>query len=27
VLQIAEAHVSHGGGGAIYVYLRKGRDT
>jgi DNA-nicking Smr family endonuclease len=27
VLQIAEAHVSHGGGGAIYVYLRKSRDA
>lgn len=26
VLQIAEAHVSHGGGGAIYVYLRKSRE-
>ena len=26
VLQIAEAHQSHGGGGAIYVYLRKNRD-
>jgi DNA-nicking Smr family endonuclease len=26
VLQIAEAHVSHGGGGAIYVYLRRNRE-
>lgn len=25
VLQIAEAHVSHGGGGAYYVYLRRQR--
>lgn len=25
VLQVAPAHVSHGGGGAFYVYLRKGR--
>lgn len=25
VLQIAEAHVSHGGGGAYYVYLRRTR--
>ncbi len=25
VLQVAEAHVSHGGGGAYYVYLRRSR--
>jgi DNA-nicking Smr family endonuclease len=25
VLQIAQAHVSHGGGGAYYVYLRRNR--
>lgn len=25
VMQVAPAHVSHGGGGAYYVYLRKGR--
>lgn len=25
VLQLAEAHVKHGGGGAYYVYLRKSR--
>jgi DNA-nicking Smr family endonuclease len=25
VLQISQAHLSHGGGGAYYVYLRKGR--
>ena len=25
VLQIAEAHLRHGGGGAYYVYLRRGR--
>ncbi|MDU8927957.1 Smr/MutS family protein [Alisedimentitalea sp. MJ-SS2] len=25
VLQVAEAHVSHGGGGAYYVYLRRNR--
>lgn len=25
VLQIAPAHISHGGGGAFYVYLRKNR--
>ncbi len=25
VLQVAEAHLRHGGGGAIYVYLRKPR--
>lgn len=25
VLQIAEAHLKHGGGGALYVYLRKPR--
>jgi DNA-nicking Smr family endonuclease len=25
VLQIAEAHVKHGGAGAYYVYLRRGR--
>ncbi|MCR9125015.1 MAG: Smr/MutS family protein [Rhodobacteraceae bacterium] len=25
VLQISEAHVSHGGGGAYYVYLRRAR--
>ncbi|QEW22883.1 putative DNA endonuclease SmrA [Marinibacterium anthonyi] len=25
VLQIAEAHVSHGGGGAYYVYLKRAR--
>ncbi|MBL4768447.1 MAG: Smr/MutS family protein [Rhodobacteraceae bacterium] len=25
VMQVSEAHVSHGGGGAYYVYLRKGR--
>lgn len=25
VMQISEAHISHGGGGAYYVYLRKGR--
>lgn len=25
ILQIAPAHISHGGGGAFYVYLRKGR--
>lgn len=24
VLQVAEAHVSHGGSGALYVYLRRG---
>jgi DNA-nicking Smr family endonuclease len=26
VLQLAEAHHSHGGSGAIYVYLRRSRD-
>ncbi|WP_137700940.1 Smr/MutS family protein [Marimonas lutisalis] len=26
VLQVAEAHVKHGGGGAYYVYLRRSRD-
>ena len=26
VLQVAEAHVSHGGGGAYYVYLRRLRE-
>jgi len=25
VLEISEAHVSHGGGGALYVYLRRAR--
>jgi DNA-nicking Smr family endonuclease len=25
VMQVSEAHISHGGGGAFYVYLRKGR--
>ncbi|MFG6543173.1 Smr/MutS family protein, partial [Sulfitobacter sp. M22298] len=25
VLQVAQAHVSHGGGGAYYVYLRRNR--
>ena len=25
VLQVAPAHISHGGGGAYYVYLRRGR--
>jgi DNA-nicking Smr family endonuclease len=25
VLQVAQAHVSHGGGGAYYVYLRRYR--
>lgn len=25
ILQISPAHISHGGGGAFYVYLRKGR--
>lgn len=25
ILQITPAHISHGGGGAFYVYLRKGR--
>jgi len=25
VLQVAEAHLKHGGGGAYYVYLRRGR--
>lgn len=25
VLQVSEAHVSHGGGGALYIYLRKPR--
>ena len=25
VLEIREAHLRHGGGGAYYVYLRKGR--
>ncbi|MCF6233786.1 MAG: Smr/MutS family protein [Rhodobacteraceae bacterium] len=25
VLQISPAHISHGGGGALYVYLRRGR--
>jgi DNA-nicking Smr family endonuclease len=25
VLQIAEAHLKHGGGGAFYVYLRRSR--
>lgn len=25
VLQVAEAHISHGGSGAYYVYLRRGR--
>ena len=25
VLQISQAHISHGGGGALYVYLRRGR--
>ncbi|MFT4959407.1 MAG: DNA-nicking Smr family endonuclease [Paracoccaceae bacterium] len=25
VMQVSEAHISHGGGGAYYVYLRKGR--
>jgi len=25
VLQVSSAHVSHGGGGAFYVYLRRGR--
>ena len=24
VMQVSEAHISHGGGGAFYVYLRKG---
>jgi DNA-nicking Smr family endonuclease len=27
VLQISEAHVTHGGGGAFYVYLRRNRET
>jgi DNA-nicking Smr family endonuclease len=27
VLQIAEAHLSHGGAGALYVYLRRNRET
>ena len=26
VLQVAEAHISHGGGGAYYVYLRRQRQ-
>ena len=26
VLQVAEAHVKHGGGGAYYVYLRRSRE-
>lgn len=26
VLQVAEAHLKHGGTGAYYVYLRRGRD-
>lgn len=25
VMQVSESHISHGGGGAFYVYLRKGR--
>ncbi|OZA05706.1 MAG: hypothetical protein B7Y02_15405 [Rhodobacterales bacterium 17-64-5] len=25
VLQVTEAHLKHGGGGAYYVYLRRGR--
>lgn len=25
VMQVSEAHISHGGGGAFYVYLRRGR--
>jgi DNA-nicking Smr family endonuclease len=25
VMQVSQAHVSHGGGGAYYVYLRRGR--
>jgi len=25
ILQVIEAHVKHGGGGAYYVYLRKRR--
>ncbi len=25
ILQITPAHISHGGGGALYVYLRRGR--
>jgi len=27
VLQVAEAHVRHGGAGAYYVYLRRGRQS
>jgi DNA-nicking Smr family endonuclease len=26
ILQLAEAHLSHGGAGALYVYLRRSRD-
>ena len=25
VLQVSQAHISHGGGGAYYVYLRRHR--
>jgi DNA-nicking Smr family endonuclease len=25
VLQVSQAHISHGGGGAYYVYLRRQR--
>lgn len=27
ILQLAEAHLKHGGGGAYYVYLRRGRTV
>ena len=27
VLQLAEAHRSHGGSGALYVYLRRNREA